>query len=316
MKKEVFSTLGYLLILIALLFCINLVLEKYEFADYLKATYKDDVKTHFYRDNKVKYSDQNSYCIYSEDFNDVFFYKKVKVKKNTAYKVSCMVKTEDVVTERSVSVAGANISIVETSKKSESVVGTSDWQKLELMFNSDDKEELNIAFRLGCYIEEDNAKGKVWFSDIKLEEGSTDETADWNFVCFVFSNIDIDLDGTRVDLSMSNNDLRTIEDNMRRFKKSCEEMTEGKMTADYDIFLIEDPITTISHDEEHGYYVDSKDVKDLIAPYIKQKEYDYIFAGIKLGDNNKNVEIPVNDWIGLRRNGLFGNRFFEHKTAK
>ena len=50
----------------------------------------------FLRDNDVKYSKHDSYKIESPDYNDAVFYKEVEVKPNTPYKVTCMVKTENV----------------------------------------------------------------------------------------------------------------------------------------------------------------------------------------------------------------------------
>ena len=50
----------------------------------------------FKRDKDVKYSESDSYEIISNDYNDAMFCKAVKVKENTPYKVTCMVKTENI----------------------------------------------------------------------------------------------------------------------------------------------------------------------------------------------------------------------------
>lgn len=296
-KRKIFSTIIYLLIIFAILYGVNAVFTKFGFADYLKARYNDNAKTFFYRDEKEKYSNQNSYCIYSKEYNDAIFYKKIKVEPNTAYKISCMVKTDNVATQKDISMAGANISILESTEKSRSVVGTQDWQKLELMFDSNDREEVCIAFRLGGY--EDNAKGKAWFSDIKLEKGYIDGSTDWNFICFIFKNVDVNIDGENIKLSMSDEDVYIIEENLERFEDSIYELSHGKMTAIYETYIIEEPVSNISYDEEHGYYIDPLDIKDIIEPYLKKDDYDYIFSAVRLGDVNKHIEIPVNDWIGL-----------------
>ena len=65
--------------------------------------------------------------------------------------------------------SGAQISILNTTECSESVIGTSDWQKLEFIFDSKNRDEIEIGFRLGG--NESNSKGTVWFSDFKLEKG-------------------------------------------------------------------------------------------------------------------------------------------------
>ena len=75
------------------------------------------------------------------------------------------------------------------------------------------------------------------------------------------------------------------------------------MEVDYDIYEIEEPLKSVTYSEEYEYYVDPTDVKTMLEQYIKQEEYDHIFVIVRLGDNQKNIEVPVNDWIGLRRNG-------------
>ena len=71
------------------------------------------------------------------------------------------------------------------------------------------------------------------------------------------------------------------------------------MNVEYEIINITEPINSLSYDEINGYYVNASNLVNLIDEYIEQKEYDHIFAVIKLGDSEQNVEIPVNDWIGL-----------------
>ena len=54
----------------------------------------------------------------------------------------------------------------------------------------------------------------------------------------------------------------------------------------------------------NGYYISPEDVRDIITPYLEQEEYDHIFIATRMGDKNQKVEIPINDWIGLRWNGF------------
>ena len=72
----------------------------------------------FKRDSKIKYSEHRSYKIISEEYNDAMFYKTIKVEKNQSYKVSCMVKTENVVSKENKSGIGAGISIEGTTERS------------------------------------------------------------------------------------------------------------------------------------------------------------------------------------------------------
>ena len=71
-----------------------------------------------------------------------------------------MVKTQDIVTTKEVSNAGANISIADTVEKSKSITGTSDWQKLEFIFNSKNRTSVKLGFRLGGY--DDNCITRKW----------------------------------------------------------------------------------------------------------------------------------------------------------
>ena len=103
---------------------------------------------------------------------------------------------------------------------------------------------------------------------------------------------------------------------MERFKTSINELSNNKMTVDYDVYQISKPIKTITYTDEFGYYLDPADVIDVLKEYLDKEEYDYIFVATKLGDIDKNIEIPVYDWIGLRSNGYIWNRIFKYKTSK
>lgn len=245
----------------------------------------------------------------SDEYNDAMIYKTVNVEKNTSYKVSCMVKTENVIPEKEISASGAQICLADTVYASKSITGTSDWQKLEFIFNSRNKETVDIAFRLGGNGE--NCKGTAWFSDFKLEKGSSKTDTNWNMVCFIFKNVDvvINQEGTeqRLKFSMSNEDIEIMKDNMQRLKNTSKQISDNKMSIDYKIIEIDDPITSVSYDKEHGYYVDPVDVKDIIGKYMELDEYDHIFVAVRLGDMDK--EIPVYDWIGLGGMDYYGIGF-------
>lgn len=185
-KKCFISRIIYLIILIFLIWASYKLYNKYQvnnFNDFIRTEYKPYV-SEFTRDSEIKYSDKSSYKISSKEENDAMFYKEIKVTKNTPYRVTCMVKTEDVKTIKEVSDGGAHISIADTVEKSRSITGTNDWQKLEFIFNSKDRTSVNIGFRLGGY--EDNFAGTVWFSDFKIEAGT--RKYGYQLECCVFCN--------------------------------------------------------------------------------------------------------------------------------
>lgn len=200
------------------------------------------------------------------------------------------------------------------NEETEGITGTTDWQKVEFLFNSKDREEIKIGFRLGG--NQDDSKGTAWFSDFSLEEGSLNNSKTWNFACFIFKNVDVEIEGKQEKISMSLNDIDVINRDIERFGKACKELSNNNMEVSYDIYEIDIPISSVTYSETYGYYIDPKDVKDIIKEYLNKKEYDHIFACAKLGDKNKGIEIPVNDWIGLRRNGFKSNWFFKYKITK
>ncbi len=289
------------------------VFKTYNFNGFTKAEYNIGYSK-FVRDKDIKCTYDYSYKIESQNYNDAIFYKNIKVEPNTPYKLTCMVKTENVQNEIEKYNAGAQIAIANTTECSKSIVGTTDWQKLEFIFDSKNREEIEIGFRLGG--NESNSKGTAWFSDFKLEQGIKDDSTNWNIACFIMKNVNVDINNNNVKLNMSLSDMQNMRLNMERFKESANVLSNGKMTVDYDIYEINEPVTTVTYSEEFAYYLDPADVENIIEGYLEKEEYDYIFVAVRLGDIDENIEIPVNDWIGLRRNGLKWNRFFKYKVAK
>lgn len=291
--KKWLSRLFTLIIFIGLLLVIMHVYNKYYFNDFIKANEKKG-ETSYYRDDTVKYNSSKSYCIESKEYNDALFFKKINVEKNTPYKITCMVKTENVESDKS-ETAGACISIMGTADQTLPLQGTNDWQKVTLLVDSKDSDTLDVSFRLGgC---EGYSKGKVWFSDIHVEKGTKDTDKNWNVVCFLIDNIDVNLEGNTYSYSLTQEDKDLLKRNLERFAETTEEFSEGQMTVSYSTIEIKEPLTSLSYDEENYYYVAPKDVKSLIDKYIKDEEYDHIFVGIRMGNSINGI--PVNDWIGL-----------------
>ena len=303
-KKSILSKTGtiiFFVIIFLVLIKLYSVYKEYYYNGFTKVITTANI-TKFTRDKSIKYSEKESYKIESSDFNDAMFYKEIKVKPNTPYKLSCMVKTQDVVPQKEPSPSGAQICVLDTTECSKSITGTTDWQKLEFMFNSKNRETIKIGFRLGGNRED--VKGTAWFSDFKLEEGISSKDTNWNFACLMFKNIDVTIDGKDIELTMGDSDIATMKSNMNRFKNACSNLSGNQMTVEYDVYEIDEPIRTISYSDEYGYYVDPVDIQDILEEYISNKEYDHIFVVVRLGNDNENKEIPVNDWIGLRKYGL------------
>ena len=222
---------------------------------YFKKTLSIAGITHFTRDNKVKCSSMNSYKIENSEYNNAAFYKNVKLKKNTPYKVSCMIKTENVdVLDETYKNSGAKISILDSEEESECVVGTSDWKKVELSFNSKQNDELKIAFMLGGNSNNGNVKGSAWFSDMQLEEGSVEEDNKWNFACFIHKDTDVTISENRYQYQMSEDDVKQINNCMERFQNTLSDMSDGKIEVAYQVFDLNETVDKLSYDENNGYY--------------------------------------------------------------
>lgn len=289
MKKWI-SRIITSILLIAMIVVLVTIYNKYYFNDFMK------VKSNaaYYRDSKQKYNNKKSYVIESQDYDNALFFKEIKVEKDTPYKITCMIKTENVESDKP-DTSGACIGIMGTADQSLPIQGTNDWQKVTLLVDSKDKENLNIAFRLGGY--EGSSKGKVWFADMHVEKGVKDPSIDWNVVCFLIDNVDVELNGKQYNYSLTNEDKELLETNLQRYANTCEIFSDKLMTVSYKTIEIQEPLTSLSYDEENYYYVAPKDVETLIDKYVKENEFDHIFIGIRMGD--KNGGIPVNEWIGL-----------------
>ena len=306
MRDKIARVLSWILILALLIFAF-LFYKQNNFNEFIRSEMELHL-SQFKRDSKVKYSKKDSYKIVSNIDNDATFYKKVNVKKNMPYKVTCMVKLENVVPQNDLSGVGAQISIIGTTEKSVALTGTQDWQKIEMIFNSQNREEVDIGFRLGGYL--GKCTGTAWFSDFSIEEGTRNESKNWKFACFLFENTDVKVDGNQVKLSMTEADKLDIKDTISRFETTVKNLSENKMTAECDTYLIQEPISKLTYDNEFGYFVAAEDIEDSIKEIVIKNDYDHIFAIIRLGNEKYIDDIQINDWIGLRFNGLLWNRVF------
>lgn len=255
-------------------------------------------KTTFLRDEKIKYSKERSYKIINNDFSDAMFYKKIEVRPNTPYKVTCMIKTENVIGKDSNSMAGAQICLNRTEEHSKVLNGDNDWTKVEFLFNSKQNENIEVGFRLGGNLQ--NASGTVWFSDLEIEEGLQQDTSNWKFGCFILKNVEANINGKQENYIMTNHEIQTAEINIRKLKNSIKEISGNQMSIEYDVIEIMEPLTTLTYDETNGYYITEKDIYNLIQKYMEENEYDHIFVCTNLPlesqlTKNKNVC----EWVGL-----------------
>ena len=191
-----------------------------------------------------------------------------------------MVKTNQVEAKEEQSGVGAQIAIEGTTERSIAINGTQDWQKIELIFNSKGREEINIGFRLGGYLGE--AKGEAWFADFTIEEGMAESNNNWKFACFIFKTTNVTINQKQIKLSVTQNDIRDINNTIHLFESSCRNLSNGKMTADCDIYEINTPLSQLSYDNQYGYFVSAEDIEEQIKDTIASNNYDHIFAIVRL----------------------------------
>ena len=293
-----------IVLIIILVVCFNLFKKNY-FNGFEKATVELTKTTIFERDSKVKYSKTSSYKIENVEENDATFYKEIDVEPNTPYRLTCMIKTENIKCHDEKEDGGASVGLLETTEYSEPIIGTNDWQKVEFLFNSKNREKVKISFRLGG--NQNTCTGTAWFSDFKLEKGVATDDANWKMGCFIIDELNVEVEGQQYDFKVNGIDKENVELNMERYKRDCNLFTNGLMKVDYEINEIKEPITTISYSEEHGYYIDYKDVKDAIYDIVKEKEYDHIFVICRMEDDEGTSTIPIKDnWIGLGSMDMYG----------
>lgn len=268
-----------LIILVTLLYFAYQYYQTNNFNDFVRSESNLYTST-FKRDEENKYSSQRSYKIESTQYNDAMFYKTIKVEKNKPYKVTCMVKTNNVQAKEEQSGVGAQISIEGTTERSVAISGTQEWKKIELIFNSKDREEVNVGFRLGGYLGE--AIGEAWFSDFAIEEGIVEQDNHWKFACFIFKTTDVTIEQKQIKLSVTQSDMKDITNTINLFESSCSKLSNGKMTAECDIYEIDTPLSSLSYDNEYGYYVSAEDIENQIKDIISSGYYDHIFVIVRL----------------------------------
>lgn len=292
-KRGIFSTI----IIVFMLGVLIVVYRKYDFNFYSKGV-TEFGKTNFLRDGNETSDGKRSYKIENTDYTSSMFYRKITVTPNSAYKVSCMIKTKDVEQYNDSAIAGAQIVLKNTEEHSNVIAGTTDWTKVEFCFNSKNNSEVEIGFALGENTEK--AKGTAWFSDIKIEQGYKSDDNKWEFACFIFKNTAVNLNnGINVNETMKDRELMSMDNAIRKFQDTIENLSKSKIHINCTIIRIEEPITTLTYDEYNGYYVSEKDVYRIINNYLVEDKYDHIFACFKLPDEaDMNVQ-NVTNWIGL-----------------
>lgn len=96
--------------------------------------------------------------------NDIRYCREVDVEPAQIYRLTCNVKTENVQNGN-----GANVSILNSFATSAGVLGTNDWQKIELIGQTaENQDKITVCLRIGGYGA--TSYGTAWFDDLKIEQ--------------------------------------------------------------------------------------------------------------------------------------------------
>lgn len=301
--RNIISNLFVIIIIIVTFF----IYRKYDYNFFSKGI-AETGKTSFSRDSEIKYSKGRSYKIENKLSNDAMFFKKISVIKNTPYKVTCMIRTDNVISDSNNPLAGAQICLNGTEEHSKVLQGNNDWTKVEFYFNSKNNETVEVGFRLGGNAE--NVLGTAWFSDLTIEEGAKDESNTWNFACFIIDYVNVEIEGKQFNYKMTSQEKSTVELDMQRLKTSIREMSKNQININYEIIEITEPLTTLTYDDRNGYYISEKDVYKLIDSYVTEKEYDHIFVCTNLPlESELTHDESICEWIGLGNMMYLGKGF-------
>ena len=106
--------------------------------------------------------------IRTDDLNDARFIQQIPVEENTAYRITCIVRTSGVEDG-----AGANIGVYGVAACSRAVTGDSGWQTLEFVGKTVSGQK-TLAVSVGIGGHGSLSKGEAWFDDVKIEKAHDD----------------------------------------------------------------------------------------------------------------------------------------------
>lgn len=92
----------------------------------------------------------------------------MQVERNTRYRLSGCIKTDNVAHTGESNDVGANLSLLGSWAPPQGVLGSSDWTCTSLVFYSGNDTQVVVAARLGFYY--GTTTGTAWFDDLRLEK--------------------------------------------------------------------------------------------------------------------------------------------------
>jgi len=189
--------------------------------------------------------------IISPSSDDAQWVQSVPVEPNKPYYLSGWVKTNDVAHSSETVDAGANISLLNSWTSSPGVLGTRDWMRTGVLFNSESNGQITVAARLGFY--GGTTTGTAWFDDIKLTPVvPLSPHPSWRILVLIYRDTDfsyIDSSGTQhhVVASMTQYEVDQAANAARQFvENDIPALTSGNMTPTVTIRYPDRALTKLS----------------------------------------------------------------------
>jgi len=137
-----------------------------------------------FHDNTTRYSGLYSARITAATANDAWFWQEVTVEANAFYLLTGWIKTENVTAG-----AGANLSLVGTWTHTQGLLGTNNWTRVSLWFNSGSSTRISIGARLGYWA--GTSSGTAWFDDVRLTRITPDGPHPrWKILVLIYDRTD------------------------------------------------------------------------------------------------------------------------------
>ena len=137
-----------------------------------------------FSDNSTRHSGSSSARITAATPNDAWFWQEATVEANTVYLLTGWIKTENVSDG-----AGANLSLVGTWTHTQGLLGTNDWTRVSISFNSGSSTRITIGARLGYWA--GTSSGTAWFDDLRLTAITPDGPHPrWKILVLIYDKTD------------------------------------------------------------------------------------------------------------------------------
>lgn len=232
-------------------------------------------------DKNAKYGDSPySVKIENTDFNFAGIEKRFKLKPDTQYRVSVMVKYSGYEAKKDDEPwgKGAHFRVhnADSLMKDSQYYYSDEWGKISETFTTDSTGDIIIRLINGGY-----CKGTAWFCDFRLEEVA--ETTDqWNVLVLIIKSIDSDVivDGKNSHYTgaYSEEDIKFIKSELpKQLKYQLPRVSDGLIGInDIDIYVPELVLKELKTYDPNAVDPYNEDLSKVLDKYLAKKQYQQI----------------------------------------